>query len=63
MPTAASAAYSHNVVALLAGLTGESGLAIDLTDEIQAGVVITYRGRVVHPGVATLLGSSPQGES
>jgi NAD(P) transhydrogenase subunit alpha len=63
MPTAASAAYSHNVVALLAGLAGESGLAIDLTDEIQAGVVITCQGKVVHPGVAALLGPSPQGGS
>lgn len=63
MPTAASAAYSHNVVALLAELARDSGLTIDLTDEIQAGVVITHQGRVVHPGVAALLGPSPQGGS
>ena len=61
MPTAASAAYSHNVVALLAELAGEGGLAIDLTDEIQAGVVITHQGKVVHPGVAALLEPSRQG--
>jgi H+-translocating NAD(P) transhydrogenase subunit alpha len=61
MPTAASVAYSHNVVALLAELAGEGGLAIDLTDEIQAGVVITHQGKVVHPGVAALLEPSPQG--
>lgn len=61
MPAAASTAYSHNVAAVLAELAGDSGLAIDLTDEIHAGVVITYQGQVVHPGVAALLGPSPQG--
>ena len=61
MPTAASTAYSHNVVALLAELAGENGLAIDLTDEIQADVVVTHQGKVVHPRVAALLESSPQG--
>ena len=61
MPTAASTAYSHNVVALLPVLAGQDGLAIDLTDEIQAGVVVTHQGKVVHPQVAALLGSSPEG--
>lgn len=63
MPTAASAAYSHNVVALLAELVREGALAIDLTDEIQAGVVITHQGQVVHPDVAALLEPSGQGGS
>jgi H+-translocating NAD(P) transhydrogenase subunit alpha len=61
MPTAASVAYSHNIVALLAELTGDDGLAMDLTDEIQAGVVITYQGKVVHPAVAALLEPSSPG--
>jgi len=55
VPTAASNAYSRNIGALLLHLTKDGALAIDLGDEIQAGVVITYDGRVVHEGVASLL--------
>jgi NAD(P) transhydrogenase subunit alpha len=55
VPTAASAAYSRNVTALMLHLTRDGAFAIDLTDEIQAGVVITHDGRVVHPVVAQLL--------
>jgi H+-translocating NAD(P) transhydrogenase subunit alpha len=63
VPTAASAAYSHNIVALLAELVHDGALAIDPDDEIQAGVVITHDGRVIHPGVAALLAPSTQGET
>ena len=63
VPTAASAAYSHNIVALLAELVRDGALTIDLADEIQAGVVITHQGTVVHPAVAALLGSSAEGDS
>jgi NAD(P) transhydrogenase subunit alpha len=60
MPTAASNAYSRNISALLLQLvsasdSGSSALAIDTTDEIQAGVVVTQGGEVVHPAVAKLL--------
>jgi NAD(P) transhydrogenase subunit alpha len=55
VPTAASAAYSRNITALLLHLIRDGALAIDLTDEIQAGVVITHGGQVVHPAVAALL--------
>ena len=55
VPTAASNAYSRNISALLAHLTKDGVLAIDTDDEIQAGVVITHDGRVVHEGVAGLL--------
>jgi NAD(P) transhydrogenase subunit alpha len=55
VPTAASAAYSRNVTALLLYLIRDGSIVIDLTDEIQAGVVITYGGQVVHPAVAALL--------
>ena len=55
VPTAASNAYSRNISALLAYLTKDGVLAIDTDDEIQAGVVITRDGRVVHEGVAALL--------
>jgi NAD(P) transhydrogenase subunit alpha len=56
MPTAASNAYSRNISALLEYMTKDGELVIDLSDEIQAGVVITYDGKVVHQGVADLLG-------
>jgi H+-translocating NAD(P) transhydrogenase subunit alpha len=55
VPTAASNAYSRNISALLAHLTKDGVLVIDTADEIQAGVVITHDGKVVHAGVAALL--------
>jgi proton-translocating NAD(P)+ transhydrogenase subunit alpha len=58
MPTAASTAYSHNIAALLAELIRDGALAIDPADEIQAGVVVTHQGQVIHPAVAALLGPS-----
>ncbi|HXZ83152.1 MAG TPA: Re/Si-specific NAD(P)(+) transhydrogenase subunit alpha [Acidimicrobiales bacterium] len=58
MPMGASTAYSHNVCALLAHLAENGKVAIDLTDEIQAGVVITFDGKVVNPATAELAGSN-----
>jgi len=55
VPVAASNAYSRNISALLLHLTSDGALAIDPSDEIAAGVVITHDGRVTHPGVAALL--------
>ena len=55
VPTAASNAYSRNISALLLQLTSDGALAIDTTDEIQAGVVIAHDGKVVHEAVARLL--------
>jgi NAD(P) transhydrogenase subunit alpha len=62
VPTAASNAYSRNISALLLHLVGGSAddpasraLAVDTTDEIQAGVIIAHGGEVVHPAVAKLL--------
>lgn len=55
VPTAASNAYSRNVAALLAHLVHDGQLNIDLSDEIQAGVVVTHAGQVVHPAIARLL--------
>jgi len=54
VPTAASNAYSRNISALLIHLTTDGALAIDTADEIQAGVVITHDGKIVHAGVAAL---------
>lgn len=57
MANAASAAYSHNICALIAHLAKEGRVAIDLADEIQAGVVISFEGKVVNPATAELVGS------
>ena len=54
-PTAASAAYSRNISAVLLSMMKDGALAIDLDDEIQAGVVITHDGKVVQPATAKLL--------
>jgi NAD(P) transhydrogenase subunit alpha len=61
MPTAASAAYARNVAALLLHMVAGGALAIDLTDDIQAGVVITHAGMVVHPATAALLADHSAG--
>jgi proton-translocating NAD(P)+ transhydrogenase subunit alpha len=62
MPTAASNAYSRNISTLLLHMTSDGALAVDTTDEIQAGVVIAHDGRVVHEGVARLLPAEPNPE-
>jgi proton-translocating NAD(P)+ transhydrogenase subunit alpha len=55
MPTSASSAYARNISALLLHLLSDGALHIDLEDEIQRGVVITYGGSVVHEATAKLL--------
>ena len=55
VPTAASSAYSRNISALLLHLVKDGELAIDTSDEIQAGVVIAHDGKVVHPAVLKLV--------
>jgi H+-translocating NAD(P) transhydrogenase subunit alpha len=55
VPRAASTAYSRNVTALVSYLARDGRLAIDLDDEVQAGLVVTHGGRVVHPAVRALL--------
>lgn len=52
VPVSASEAYSRNVSALLLHLIHDGALVIDTSDEIQAGVVITHGGQIVHPKVA-----------
>lgn len=46
MATGASAAFSHNLTALLAHLVRDGRIAIDLDDEIQAAVVVAHDGSV-----------------
>jgi NAD(P) transhydrogenase subunit alpha len=55
VPTAASNAYSRNISALLLHMVSDGALAIDTSDEIQAGVVVAHDGEVIHPAVASLL--------
>jgi len=61
LPTAASNAYSRNITALLEYMTKDGALAIDTSDEIQAGVVIAHDGRVVREDVARLLLPAEEG--
>ena len=63
VPTAASNAYSRNISALLLHMTSDGALAIDTSDEIQAGVVIAHDGTIVHEGVASLLGPHTKGDA
>ncbi len=44
----ASQLYSRNVSALLAHLSKDGALALDLEDEITKGALITHEGQVVH---------------
>ena len=62
MPTAAANAYSRNISTLLEYMTSDGALAIDTSDPIQAGVVITHDGRVVQEGVAALITPQPEPE-
>jgi NAD(P) transhydrogenase alpha subunit len=55
MPSAASAAYSRNVSAFLRHVVRDGAVAVDPDDEIQAGVLVTHGGAVVHPPTARLL--------
>jgi len=55
MAAGASAAYSHNISALLLHLVRDGAVVVDQEDEIQAGVLVTHDGTVVHPGTAALL--------
>ena len=60
VPTAASNAYSRNISALLLSMVTDGVLVIDPADEVQAGVVVTHDGKVVHPAVAKLLRPAEQ---
>jgi H+-translocating NAD(P) transhydrogenase subunit alpha len=63
MPTSASSMYARNISALLLHLIKDGELVIDLTDEIQAGVVISHDGRIVHAATAALLQPAEDGAS
>lgn len=58
MPAAASAMYSRNISSLLLYLVKDGELALDLSDDLQAGVVVSRDGSVVHPALATPTGGA-----
>jgi NAD(P) transhydrogenase subunit alpha len=55
VPQAASTAYARNLCALLAVLIRDGVVTVDLDDEIQAAVVVTQDGDIVHPRVRAAL--------
>jgi NAD(P) transhydrogenase subunit alpha len=59
LPISASQFYARNVTALLLHLLKDGALDIELTEEITAGVVITYGGQVVQAATAKLLAPTP----
>ena len=61
VPNAASAAFARNVSSLLLHMVADGELAIDPSDDIQAGVVITHGGSVVQAATAALLAAEPTG--
>ena len=61
VPAAASAAYARNISTLLLHMVADGALAIDPADDIQAGVVITHDGTVIHPATAALLADHSAG--
>jgi H+-translocating NAD(P) transhydrogenase subunit alpha len=52
MPAAASAMYARNISALLLYLVKDGELTLDDSDELQAGVIVTRDGAIVHPSLA-----------
>jgi H+-translocating NAD(P) transhydrogenase subunit alpha len=61
VPAASSAFLARNIATLLLYMVKDGALAIDPGDEIQAGVVITHEGAVIHPATAALLAESMPG--
>ncbi len=59
MAAASSAMYARNVSALLLYLVKDGELALDPADELQAGVIVTSGGAVVHPALAQAAAPPP----
>jgi NAD(P) transhydrogenase subunit alpha len=51
MAAGSSSAYARNITALVTHLVRDGEPIVDLTDEIQAALVMTSGGQVVHPAV------------
>jgi len=63
MAAASSAMYARNISALLLYLVKDGELALDRDDELQAGVIVTMAGSVVHPALAPPDAASPPAAS
>ncbi len=59
MAAAASSMYARNISALLLYMVKDGELAIDLSDELQAGVIISRDGSVIHPALAAAKADQP----
>jgi NAD(P) transhydrogenase subunit alpha len=59
MAAASSAMYARNVSALLLYLVKDGELVLDPADELQAGVIVTSGGAVVHPALAQAAAEPP----
>jgi NAD(P) transhydrogenase subunit alpha len=60
MAAAASAMYARNITALLLYLVSGGELALDRDDELQAGVIVTSGGAIVHAALTAADGQPPQ---
>ena len=58
-PRHASQMFSRNLVAFLQHLAPDGEIDIRAEDEIISAVLVAHGGRVVHPGVAAVLGDRP----
>lgn len=54
VPTAASNAFSQNMASIVGLLVRGGEVVIDTDDEVQAGILITQGGQVIHPAVSAL---------
>jgi H+-translocating NAD(P) transhydrogenase subunit alpha len=59
VPYHASQMYAKNLTTLVAHLSKEGALSIDLDDEITRETMVTHGGAVVHPRVRSVLGLPP----
>jgi len=59
MAAAASTMYARNISSLLTYMVKDGELTVNLTDELVAGVVVTYDGKVVHPALIAALDHEP----
>jgi NAD(P) transhydrogenase subunit alpha len=55
VPRAASTSYSRNITALLTYLVHDGALVLDPADDLQAAVLITHDGQLVHPQITNAL--------
>jgi NAD(P) transhydrogenase subunit alpha len=63
MAAAASAMYARNISALLLYLVKDGELALDRDDELQAGVIVTSGGAVVHPALVATSDQAPAADA